>query len=447
MTNLAPRLAHRLPSVQLMRFLRDPLTFLEQLAKQGDVVSFSMGPRKFVFLVHPNDIRDVLVTHQKQFTKTIVLRRAKRVLGDGLLTNEGDDHLRQRRLVQPAFHKQRIMGYTQTMIDQALAMRETWQEDQIFDVHHAMMRLTLDIVGKTLFGTNVDAEAQTVGESLEFLLNRFSTLIMPYAELYERLPLAGNRRATASMNQLNTIMQRIVNERRASGEDHGDLLSMLLLAQDVEGDGGRMSNQQVRDEALTLFLAGHETTANALTWTWMLLAQHPDIEAKLHAELDSVLAGRTPTFDDVPQLRYTRMIISESMRLYPPAWSLGRETIRDYTVRGQTFPAGTSFLLSPYITQRDPRWFDKPLAFKPERWAEPDQRPRFAYFPFGGGSRICIGEQFAWTEMIVVLATLAQRWQLRLDPMHRIIKQPTITLRPKHGVRMWAERRGMMKAE
>jgi cytochrome P450 len=235
----------------------------------------------------------------------------------------------------------------------------------------------------------------------------------------------------------------MIRERRATGEDRGDLLSMLLLAQDTEGDGTSMSDLQLRDEALTIFLAGHETTANALTWTWYLLSQHPDVEARLHAEIDSSLRGRLPTFDDLPQLPYTRMVLAESMRLYPPAWAIGRRAIKPFEAGGYTIPAGSVILMSQYIMHRDARFFPEPERFDPERWTQAAQaeRPKFSYFPFGGGARVCIGEQFAWMEGILLLATLAQHWQMRLVPDHVVDLQPLITLRPKHGMRMTLVRR------
>jgi cytochrome P450 len=235
----------------------------------------------------------------------------------------------------------------------------------------------------------------------------------------------------------------MIRERRASGEDRGDLLSMLLLAQDEEDNGGGMSDRQVRDEAMTLFLAGHETTANALTWTWYLVSQHPEVEEKLHAEIDAVLADRLPTADDVAQLRYTRMVLSEAIRLYPPAWAMGRRVLGDYEVPPYRIPANSLIFLSPYVMHHDPRYFPNPDAFDPQRWTAEAQveRPKFSYFPFGGGPRQCIGEGFAWMEGVLLIATLAQRWRLRLVPGHPVALQPLVTLRPKYGMRMVAERR------
>lgn len=430
----------RFPNL-LMRFRRNPLLFLTQAAYEyGDVVRLKFGPRELILLNHPDDIYAMLVTNQKILAKSVVLQRSKRLLGNGLLTSEGEQHMRQRRLVQPAFHRKRIAGYAEVMVSYAAEMREQWQPNHVFDVHAEMMRLTLRIVAKTLFDADVERDAQAVGEALEHLLNRFNVMILPFAELIERLPLASNRRVQASIQYLDQLMFRVIEERRHDQRDHGDLLSMLLLAQDTEGDGTGMDNQQVRDEAITLFLAGHETTANALSWTWYLLSQHPAIAERWYRELDEVLAGRIPTMDDVQHLSYTRMILAESIRMYPPAWIIGREALADYHVGDYVFPAGIGLTVSPFVVHHDERWFPNAYQFNPERWTAEQiaQRPKWSYIPFGGGSRICIGEQFAWMEGILLLATIGQRWRLKLVPGHPVALQPVITLRPRHGIKMVA---------
>jgi cytochrome P450 len=271
----------------------------------------------------------------------------------------------------------------------------------------------------------------------------WSQLMSPFYDLLRRLPLPSNRRIQQGRDRLDATVLRLISDRRASGKDQGDLLSMLLLAQDEEGDNSGMTDQQVRDEAMTLFLAGHETTANALTWTWYLLSQHPAVESQLHAELDTVLAGRVPTAEDVPLLRYTRMVLAESMRLYPPAWVIGRRALNDYEIPPYTIPANSLLLMSPYVMHRDPRYFPAASDFDPQRWTPEAQaeRPKFSYFPFGGGPRQCIGEAFAWMEGILLIATIAQYWRLRLVPGHPVEPRPLITLRPKYGMRMVLERR------
>jgi cytochrome P450 len=412
------------------------------MARQyGDVVYIPLGRQHIYFLGHPEAIRDVLVTRQNKFKKSRMLERARVLLGDGLLTSEGEHHRRQRRLVQPAFHRDRLAGYGEVMMERSAIVRDQWKAGEPFDVLQEMMRLTLAIVAKTLFSTEVDSEADEIGMALTEVFSLFEIILMPFSEILEKLPLPAVRRFKRARKRLDETIYRLIAERRASGSDAGDLLSMLLLAQDEEGSGG-MTDEQVRDEALTLFLAGHETTANALTWAWYLLSQNPQAEAAFHAELDRVLAGRLPAFDDLPQLRYTESVFAEALRLFPPAWGIGRRALEDYAVGDFVIPARSVVLMSPYVVHRDPRWFPDPLAFRPERWlADNPERPKFAYFPFGGGARVCIGERFAWMEGTLILAAIGQRWRLRLEPGHRVETHARITLRPKHGMRMIAERR------
>jgi cytochrome P450 len=428
-----------------LSFRRDPLTFLQDAAREhGDIVYFKMGPQEVYFLNHPDHVKDVLVTHHQNFIKGRALQRSKRLLGEGLLTSEGDFHRRQKRLAQPAFHKQRVAAYGRMMTDYASRVSLRWQDGQTLDIAHEMMSLTLSIVGKTLFDADVEAEAEEIGEALTAVMELFNAMLLPFSELLEKLPLPQKRRFQKAKDRLDTTIYRLINERRHSGEDHGDLLSMLLLAQDEEGDGGQMTDEQVRDEALTIFLAGHETTANALTWTWYLLSQNPSVEAKLHAELDAVLEeGRAPTFEDVPKLRYTEMVLAESMRLYPPAWAIGRLALKNYEVGGYTVPANSLVLLSQYVMHRDERYFPQAARFDPERWTAEarEARPTYSYFPFGGGPRRCIGEGFAWMEGILLIATLARKWRMSFVTGHPVEPRPVITLRPKHGMRMTLEKR------
>ena len=434
-----------LPGLPFLSFTRDPLGFLTGVAREyGDVVYFGGVSQDFYLLNHPDYIKDVLVTHHASFMKGRGLQRAKRLLGEGLLTSEPPLHRRQRRLAQPAFHKQRINAYASLMVDYALRLeRERWRDGRTLDVAQEMMHLTLAVVGRTLFGTETEAEAEEVREALSASMASFARFMMPFAEFFSRLPLPANRRFTESRARLDRVIYRIIEERRASGEDRGDLLTMLLKAQDEEGDGTGMSDEQLRDEAMTIFLAGHETTANALAWTWFLLSQHPEAEARLHKELEEVLSGRPPTAEDLPRLRYTEMVFAEAMRLYPPAWILGRRALEDYEVGGYTIPRNALVILSPYVMHRDPRYFPDPERFDPERWTPEAKaaRPQFSYFPFGGGPRRCIGEGFAWMEGVLVIAALAQSWRLRLVPGQRVEPQPVVTLRPRRGVQMTPERR------
>ena len=435
----------RVPALNALTMGRDPLAFLTGLRDQyGDIARVPLGAETLYLFSHPDLVRDVLVTNHRNFHKGRGLERAKMLLGDGLLTSEGDFHLRQRRLAQPAFHRQRVAAYGATMATHAAARRDRWREGLTIDAHEEMMALTLAIVGKTLFDADVEHEAEEIGAALATTFESFNFgFFLPFGALLERLPLPATLRFRKARARLDATIYRIIEERRRSGTDRGDLLSMLLLAHDTEGDGTGMTDLQLRDEAMTIFLAGHETTANALTWTWYLLSQHPAVEARLHAEIDAALGGRAPTADDLAALPYTRMVLAESMRLYPPAWIVGRRAMGPFEANGYAIPARSIVLACQYVMHRDPRWFPYPERFDPERFA-PDrqsERPKFAYFPFGGGPRVCIGEQFAWMEGIILLATIAQRWRLRLVPGHPVALQPIITLRPKHGMRMIVEAR------
>ena len=428
----------------LSRFRRDPITFLQRIAHQyGDVVYFRLANRQVYLVNHPDLIKDLLVTRNHNFIKSRVLQKARRFLGTGLLTSEGQFHLRQRRLVQPAFHRDRLIGYAAVMSEYAARASSSLKDGATIDLDRDMMRLTLAIVAKTLFNADVESDANEIGKSLATILSMFDAVLSPFSGILEKLPLPMNRRSNEARAKLDAIIYRIIAERRQSTADHGDLLSMLLLAQDHEGDGTGMTDQQVRDEALTLFLAGHETTANALTWTWYLLSQNPDAEARLHAEIDQVLGGRTPGFDDLPALRYTERIMYEAMRLYPPAWIIGREALHNFDLDGYRIERGSIVLMSPYVMHRDARYYPQPERFDPDRWL-PEQSarlPKFAYFPFGGGPRVCVGERFAWMEGVLILAAIARKWRFRLAPGHPVEPLPLITLRTRHGMKMTVESR------
>jgi cytochrome P450 len=444
---------------------RDPLAMFQRFAREyGDITYFKLGGERCYFLNHPNFIKDVLVTHQRNFTKSRGLERARKLLGDGLLTAEGQTHLRHRRLLQPAFHRERIAGYAQVMIDYADRMIGRWPDGAVLDISKEMMRVTLSIAGKTLFDTDVESKADEVGVAVTDVLESFWLNLLPGADYLEKLPIPKLRRAHASRRRLDELIYKMIADRRAvqasglrpqasgrgpllSGEDAGyvDLLSMLIAARDDEESGSTrgLSDQEIRDEAMTILLAGHETTANALTWTLYLISQSPDCEARLHAEVDRVIQGRAVSPRDYPQLAYTRRVVTESMRLFPPAWVIGRRAIAEYSVGDYEVPARAMLFMSPYVMHRDARFYSEPERFNPDRWTPEFEAslPRFAYFPFGGGARQCIGEQFAWLEAVLVLATIAQRWRLSLDPAQRIVPQPLITLRSRYGMRMCVTRR------
>lgn len=439
-----PTSVSRYPGQFVIEIARNPLAMMIAMQREhGDIAHWRIGPQDIYLFSHPDLIRDVLVTNQKNFHKSRGLERARRLLGNGLLTSEGDFHLRQRRLAQPAFHRQRIASYAGTMIDYAERTSSRWNDGASVDMHTEMMRLTLGIVSRTLFDADVDDEAAEIGAALTTAFESFNLAMLPFTELLDRLPLPAVRRFNAARDTLDRTIYRMIEERRKSGEDRGDLLSMLLLATDTEGDGSGMNDSQLRDEALTIFLAGHETTANALTWTWYLLSQNPEAEKKLHAEIDQVIGDRAPRYEDFPSLTYTRMVLAESMRLYPPAWAIGRRALEPFEVRGFTIPRRAVVLMSQYIVHRLSEYFPDPERFDPERWTSEAiaSRPKFSYFPFGGGSRVCIGEQFAWMEGVLLVAALSRKWRMQLGPGHPVEVQPLITLRPKHGMRMTIQKR------
>jgi cytochrome P450 len=440
---IPPGPRERVPGSTVVSFYRDPLGSLTQMAAEyGDVTRFRWGTRHEYLLNHPDLVEQVLVTQQRSFMKGQALQETKRILGDGLLTSEGELHLQQRRLMQPLFHRRRIAEYGEEMVACAERLQLRWREGQTRDLHQEMTRLTLAVVGRTLFSRDVETEASEIGAALTDAMESLQRFMLPFYGALERLPLPSVRRLSASRRRLDATIYRLIGERRAH-PDGRDLLSLLLASRDE--NGRRMSDAQVRDEAMTIFLAGHETTAVLLTWTWMLLAAHPEVEQRFHRELDQALGMRVPTVDDLPRFVFMDSVIKESMRLYPPAWLIGRRSLRDVELGGYSIPAGSIVILSPWVAQRDARFFAEPLRFEPDRWAAEAERARhkFSYFPFGGGIRRCIGESFALMEAKLLLAAIARRWQLRLAPDQRIDVLPRITLRPRYGMRMRLEHRSV----
>jgi len=427
-----------------LKFRRNPTKFLQTLANLGDVTFLKLGGKPAYFLNHPDFIRDLLVTSNAKFIKGRAIQRSKKLLGESLLTSEGSAHLRQRRMISPAFHREKIKTYAEAMTEYAAKMADEWKAGEVRDIDREMMRLTLQIVGKTLFSANVEDEADEVGAALTAIIEMFNFLLLPFSELLEKLPLPHARRFNRSKETLDKVIYGIINERRKSGEDKGDLLSMLLMAQD-EDDGETMTDEQIRDECLTLFLAGHETTANALVWTFYLLSQNPEKSAKLSEELDRVLPdGKIPSIEDLPNLKYTESVLAESMRLFPPAWAIGRLAVEEHEFGGYEIPQDALVLISPYITHRDARFWENADEFVPERWEKlsiKEAGNKFIYFPFSKGVRSCIGEGFAWAEGILLIATLLRKWNLHLQPEQKFGLSPLMTLRPKYGMKMKIEKR------
>jgi cytochrome P450 len=420
------------------------MAFLTRCAREyGDFVPLRFGPKRMVFLSHPDLIEYVLVTNNRNFVKSPQFRALGAVGGNGIFLSEGDFWLRQRRLMQPAFHRRRIEGYAEIMVAYATSMVESWSAGARIDVQEEMMHLGMRIAGKALLNADVENDASALGQTLtstfECLNARVNSiwLLLPVS-----IPIPTNRRLRASVRRLDDIIYRIIRERRASDHEGPDLLSMLLRVQD-EDDGSRMTDQQVRDEVVTAFTAGYETTATTLTWAFYLLSQHPDAEARLFAELSRELGDQPPTAADLPKLPFTEAVISETLRLYPPVPGLGREALADCEIGGHPVRRGTSLLLSMWTLHRDPRYFSEPDDFVPERWGEDLVRriPRFAYSPFGGGPRQCIGAGFAMMEAMIVLATVAQRYRLSLAPGQVVEAWVAPTVRPKYGMNMMLERR------
>ncbi|MBI1372420.1 MAG: cytochrome P450 [Phycisphaera sp.] len=436
-----------------MARMRDPLTFYESLhARYGDVVRYRALHLSVWSFSDPAAIRQVLVSEASAFSKSPVLKRSDMLFGNSVLISDAPEHARQRRLINPAFHRQRIAEYARAMVDETERLTADWADGQTRPIHEAMHRLTMQIAARTLFGSSVEDTFDRIAASIDTMMRHFPLFCLPLSHAWIRLPLPTCRRLRAATDDLNQLIFGMIAERRADPVDRGDLLSMLLSAQDDQGEGPPLSDREVRDQAMTLFLAGHETTGNAMNWSWYLLSQNPQAEARLGEELASVLGERAPTLEDVPRLRYTRAVMAESMRLYPPAWIVARQALRDVEIGGYRVPRGAMVILLPWIVHRDARWWPDPMAFRPERWLDDEaggaesgrERPKFAYFPFSGGARNCIGEAFAWTEGTLVLASIARRWRLRLradypDPPPCAAH---LTLRPSAGLDMTVERRG-----
>lgn len=422
---------------------RDPLAFLRRVsAEYGEIAHFRLGPFHTFLLNHPDDIELVLVTHQHRFIKGRSLNGARRLFGNGLLTSDRALHARQRRLVQPAFHRVRMDDYARIMTTLADERRDRWRDGDTIDIAGDMSSLTLTITSRILFGADGDAVAAEIGEALETTTSLMEIAVLPFTALTDLLPLSPVRRFRAARATLDRVVNELIARRRRDGGDTGDMVSLLLSARNEAGEG--MPDSQLRDEVITLLLASHETTATALAWTWYLLARHARDEAAMHSEIDALPGqGRLPQAGDVAALPFTRMVFAESMRLYPPAWLLARVAVENHEARGYLVPAGSLVVMSPWVVHRNGMYFPEPETFEPGRWrTENHGRPRFSYFPFGGGSRGCMGEAFAWMEGVLLLAVIAQRWRFRLlDDSSHPGMHPGLTLTPKSGIRVKVERR------
>jgi cytochrome P450 len=420
----------------------NPIHLFQHLAaKYGDIAHYKIGWNHIVFLNNPDYIREVLVVQNDNFVKERTVQRTKMLLGEGMITSEGAQHRSQRQVAQPAFHRQRIQEYGDTIVEEAVRMHDTWQPGQTRDVARDMMHLTLNIVARTLFAADLRCEVDELADAINRIMGLYNFLVMlPAAEWLVHLRPPGLAAFVRARNRIDAVVYRMIDAHRPHGGDGSSLLDMMLAA---SPDNGPDARQFLRDQVITIFLAGYETVANALSWTWYLLSENPDCERRLQKEVDATLQGRLPTVADVPSLRYVEMVLAESLRLFPPAWAMGRQALNDFQLGDFFLPAKTTVLISQFITQRDPRYFPNPLRFDPERFTSEAKakRAKFTYFPFGAGVRQCIGESFAWMQGVLILATLAQKWKLTLAPGHRVEPQPLITLRPKYGMLMQVERR------
>ncbi len=422
--------------------LGSPILLFEHLhATYGNIAHYRFMGTPIVFINDPEYIREILINQASSFVKERTVRRMKILLGEGLITSDDPIHIRQRRFAAPAFHRQRIAAYGDQIVASAAAHRDRWQPGQSIDISAAMMSLSLEIVARTLFDTEVTDDIRRINDEVNTIMDLYNFIVaFPKIESFLHLPIPGLIKFRKSKARLDAVVNRLVAEHKASDVDKGDLLSMLLSSRDEEdAQHIGMSDEQVRDEVLTIFLAGYETVANALTWTWYLLSQNPEAESKLHAELDTVLdAHRLPTLTDYPNLRYTEQVFAESMRLYPPAWAMGRMSTKPVTLGPYRIPPGAHFFFSQYMMSRTAEYYPDPLRFDPDRFAPENKaaRPKFTYFPFGGGSRQCIGEGFAWMEGVLSIATIVQRWRMSYLDTAPPAPQAKITLRPRDPLMM-----------
>src|SRR5580698_8792591 len=420
----------------------NPILLFQHLAeKYGDIAHYKIGWHHIVFLNHPDYIREVLVVQNDNFIKERTVRRTKMLLGEGMITAEGAQHRSQRQVAQPAFHRQRIPEYADMIVQEGVRMRDRWRDGEQRDIARDMMHLTLNVVAGTLFATDLRNEVDELADAINRIMGLYNFLVMlPAAEWLVHVRPPGLAAFVRARKRIDAVVYRMIEAHRKAGHNGGSLLDLMLAA---SPDHSAASEQSLRDQVITIFLAGYETVANALAWTWYLLSQNPECERRFHDEMDRELQDRPPAFEDVPRLRYTEMVLAESMRLYPPAWAMGRYARNDFRLGEFFLPAKTTVLISQFIMHRDARFFPDPLRFNPERFTPEAKarRTKFTYFPFGAGFRQCIGESFAWMEGVLLLATLGQRWKPKLVPGHRVEPEPLITLRPKYGMKMQVEAR------
>ena len=443
-SKLPPGPKPKIPLGHLFSFRHDSIGFLRKIAKEyGDIVHFKIGPLRVVLLNHPDFIKEVLSTQHRAFVKGRPLEMAKELLGEGLLTSEGEFHKCQSRIIQPAFHRNMIESYAPAITKCAMQLMHDWEDGMKVDIKEEMTKMSIVIAGKTFFNADIEKEAPEINKALDTATALFGRIPLPLSEWLLKLPLPGTLRFYRAKKRLDDTIRSMIEERRRNKADNGDLLSLLLRSQGAQSEPGGMSDQQVRDEALTLFLTAFDTTSTALTWTWYLLSQNPEAEAELHEELDLILKGRLPVAEDLPHLKYTRMVLGESMRMYPPSYVIPRQALEDFAIDKYIVPAGSIILTSPYLIHHDSRFHRDPEKFNPREWDKHShsQNSKYEYFPFSRGPRSCIGEPFAWMQGILILASIAQLWRVNLIPGHPVELLPLINLRPKYGMLMTLHRR------
>ncbi len=421
---------------------RDFLGLLERLTHDyGPVAELRMLHVLMVVVNEPDLIGEVLVHQDSKFDKIRDLKSAYPIFGKrSVLLIDGQDHVRIRRLMQPGFHHQRFAGYADMMAARAKAWQEPWEPGDMRDVHHELEELTRGLICEAMFGSSMMEHARRVGQAVQNLNAHFHQLTLPLQEIWRHLPLPGVHELNESVRILDETISRLVEERRESGRDEGDVMSMLLAAQDAEGGTRPLDNAEVHDQVTTIFFAGHETTCSALTWTLYFLAKHPEIQEKVRGEILRALGNQEPGYENLQGVRYTHAVVSESMRILPPVWAIGRQAKEDLEIGGYEIPKGCSVVTSQFLAHRDSRWWPEPLLFDPGRWLDPahPDRPKFAYFPFGGGRRSCIGERFAWMEILVLLASFLRQWRFSLcdqteDPPEFLVG---LVLAPKNGMHL-----------
>lgn len=427
----------KVPGGLTLNFRRNPIRALNESARKfGELSYMNLGVTKFYLLTSPPEIKKILDVDHRIFLKGPTLQKWKAILGDGLISSEGELHHRDRRLIVPAFHKAKISSYADVASVETEKMMGRWKEGALVDAHREMASLTLTVVAQCLFSTDIGDELDPVARAMAKAVDYYDRMAAPGGKLMGKIRLSESRNYDAAERHLISVVEKIIAKRRASGKDEGDMLSMLLNAEKM-GEGV-MTDRQVRDETITFLLVGHETTAVLLTFAWYLLSMYPRTAEKLHAEVDEVLdGGRVATYADIPRLQYTNKVLTESLRIFPPIWAIGRRPTRDYRIGDYMIPAGSMVMMSQMVNHHDPHYYQRPERFDPDRWT-PEMKAKlqkYSYFPFGGGPRTCIGEPFAWMEGTVILASIARRWQLEHDPKHKVVLAPKITLRPKDG--MW----------